>query len=236
VLTGAADELFTEALNLAAQAQAQAQARSENFVWALNGGSTPAAFYLWCLNNQALTPELIRATHFTVSDERAVLTDSPESNFGNALRQLLDPLGVPHEHRHPWIQAGRSDAEAAAAYRSTLRRLAGPEKAYDLCFLGLGDDCHTASLFPQTPLLLGDDGLHFGSHRVPDKGWRHTITPAGLRACRKIIVMALGTGKANALHRVHRGPEDVAHVPAQLLKSCAGQVTWLLDEASARHL
>jgi 6-phosphogluconolactonase len=233
VLVGTQAELFTEALQLTRAAHAAA--RPGRFLWALTGGSTPAAFYKWCVATSALPADLARSTHFTVSDERHVLLDSPDSNFGNAERQLLAPLDVPTDRRHPWMVAWPV-AEAAEAYRKTLLILAGPGRAYDLCFLGMGDDCHTASLFPGTPLLRDDGGLLFGGQEVPGKGWRLTITPSGLRACGKIVVMALGAGKADALHRVHRGPADLINVPSQLLGACADRVVWLVDEPAAARL
>lgn len=233
VVVGTQAELFGEALKLTLDCQRVA--RPGRFIWALTGGSTPAAFYKWCVDTKALPAELAQGTHFTVSDERHVLLSSPDSNFGNAERQLLAPLGVPTDRRHPWMVAWPV-AEAAEAYRRTMLILAGPGRAYDLCFLGMGDDCHTASLFPQTPLLKDDGGLLFGGQEVPGKGWRLTITPTGLRACGKIVVMALGAGKAEALHRVHRGPADVENVPSQLLKTCAENVVWMIDEAAAAKL
>lgn len=233
VVVGTQAEIFAEAL--AVTLAGQRAARAGRFLWALTGGSTPGAFYAWCVKTGALPPELVSGTHFTVSDERHVLLSSAESNFGNAERQLLEPLGVPTDRRLPWMVAWPV-AEAAEAYRRTMLILAGPGRAYDLCFLGLGDDCHTASLFPQTPLLKDDGGLLFGGQEVTGKGWRLTITPSGLRACGKIVVMALGAGKAEALHRVHRGPDDVLNVPSQVLKGCAERVVWLVDEAAAARL
>jgi 6-phosphogluconolactonase len=233
VLVGPQAELFAEALRLTVAAHAQA--RPGRFLWALTGGSTPAAFYKWCAETRALPAPLLRDTQFTVSDERHVLLSSADSNFGNAERQLLTPLGVATDQRHPWMVAWPV-AEAAEAYRRTLLLLAGPGRAYDVCFLGMGDDGHTASLFPGTALLRDDGGLLFGGHEVPGKGWRLTITPTGLRACGLVIVMALGAGKAEALHRVHRGAADLFNVPSQVLGTLAERVVWLVDEPAAARL
>ncbi len=233
LLIGEPETLYAKAVDLAVEAHAEA--RSRHFTWALTGGSTPAAWYQWCVASGALPSLLSESAHFTVSDERHVPLSSAESNFGNAERLLLAPLGVPVEHRHPWVVAWPV-AEAAEAYRRTLLLLAGPGRAYDLCFLGMGDDCHTASLFPGTPLLRDDGGLLFGAHEVPDKGWRLTITPTGLNACGRIVVMAFGAAKAEALHRVFTGPHDPQACPAQLLKQCAERVTWLVDPAAAAKL
>jgi len=233
VVVGNKEELFSRAVELVT-AQRRLT-RTSRFIWALTGGSTPAAFYQWCVETQALSPALVSGTDFTVSDERHVLLSSPESNFGNAERALFAPLDVRREHLHPWVVAWPV-AEAAEAYRKTMLLLAGPGRAYDACFLGMGDDCHTASLFPGTPLLRDDHGLLFDGQEVPGKGWRLTITPSGLRVCGLVVVMALGEGKADALHRVMRGPHDPLQVPSQLLKSCASRVVWLVDEAAAAKL
>lgn len=233
LIIGAPEALYAKAVDLAVETQVRTQSR--HFTWALTGGSTPAAWYRWCVTSKALPPLLAESAHFTVSDERHVPLSSADSNFGNAERLLLAPLGVPVEHRHPWVVAWPV-AEAAEAYRRTMLLLAGPGRAYDLCFLGMGDDCHTASLFPGTPLLRDDGGLLFGAQEVPEKGWRLTITPTGLKACGQIVVMAFGAGKAEALHRVLAGPYDPQAFPAQVLKRCADRVTWLVDSAAAAKL
>ena len=233
VLIGAQDELFAKAVDLTA-AQAAAS-NSRNFTWALTGGSTPASFYQWSVRTRAIPSALLERAHFTVSDERHVLLDSDQSNFGNAERLLLAPLAIPAERRHPWVVAWPV-AEAAEAYRKTMLILAGPGRGYDVCFLGMGDDCHTASLFPGTPLLQDDGGLLFDGQEVPKKGWRLTITPTGLNACGLIVVMALGAGKADALHRVHRGAFNPLEVPSQLLRTCADRVVWLVDMPAAARL
>jgi 6-phosphogluconolactonase len=226
-------ELFARAVGLAADELARSTSR--HFLWALTGGSTPKAWYRWCVQAQALPVTLRSAAHFTVSDERHVPLGHEDSNFGTAARLLLGPLEIATERRHPWVVA-YPPAEAAEAYRRTWNVLAGPGRAYDVCFLGLGDDAHTASLFPGSPLLADDRGLLFDAVEVPGKGWRFTVTPSGLRACRRIVVMALGAAKASALRRVLRGKSAIAAVPARVLAECADRVTWLIDEAAAAEL
>ena len=100
----------------------------------------------------------------------------------------------------------------------------------------MGDDAHTASLFPGTPLLRNEGGELFAAQEVPGKGWRLTITPAGLRACGQIVVLALGANKAPALARVLHGPDDVLNTPSQILKTCADRVLWLVDEPAAAEV
>lgn len=233
VIVGSKPELFQQALDLGLTARAKTE--RSRFLWALTGGGTPKEWYQWLVADKKITPAQAASIEWTVSDERHVLLSSGESNFGNAERQLLAPLDVPTDRRHPWMVAWPV-AEAAEAYRRTMLILAGPSRAYDVCFLGMGDDCHTASLFPGTPLLADDGGLPFGGQEVPGKGWRLTITPTGLRQCGLIVVMTLGAGKAEALHRVMRGPYDPTNVPSQILKTCADRVVWLVDEPAAAKL
>jgi 6-phosphogluconolactonase len=233
VLVGTKSELFQQALEFGLTARSQSN--HSRFLWALTGGGTPKEWYQWVVDGQKISPADAARIEWTVSDERHVLLSSGDSNFGNAERQMLTPLGVPTDRRHPWMVAWPV-AEAAEAYRRTMLILAGPQRTYDVCFLGMGDDCHTASLFPGTPLLKYDGGLSFDGQEVPGKGWRLTITPTGLRQCDLIVVMTLGAGKAEALHRVMKGPYDPNNVPSQILKTCADKVVWLVDEAAAAKL
>jgi 6-phosphogluconolactonase len=239
---GEKEELFARAVALTAAQQARAA--SKVFTWALTGGLTPLEWYDWCVRTHALSPALLAATHFTVSDERHVPLVSEESNFGHAMRRLLDPLAVPSEQRHPW-PVRLTPSVAAEAYRRAWSALAGPGRAYNVCFLGLGDDAHTASIFPGSPLL--SSGLSASAKATEDvteffvsldtaKGPRLTITPAGLRACDLIIIKTLGPAKAPALKRIFSGPYDPPKAPAQILKTCADRVVWLVDKAAAKDI
>ncbi len=209
---------------------------AKHFTWALTGGSTPKEWYQWCVAKDALSPPLVAQTDWFTSDERHVPLESGESNFGNADRQLLGPLKVPAERKHPW-PVDLPAPQAAEEFERSAAAWFGKGSSFDICFLGMGDDCHTASIFPGSPLLLEDGGSYFAAVEVPGKGWRLTITPTGLRACSLIVVMALGAGKAEALHRVHAGPLDPSSAPVQVLRTCAPNVVWLVDEpAAARFL
>ncbi len=233
LIIGEKMELFAEAVRLAT-AHHQSSA-SANFTWAFTGGSTPQAWYTWAAETRAIPADVMASTHFTVSDERCVLLSSEDSNFGNAERKLLAPGEVPVEHRHPWVVAYEPEA-AAEAYRRTMQLLNPPGKAYDVCFLGMGDDAHTASFFPGSALLESDGGLFFAAVDTPQKGWRLTITPSGLQASGLIVVMALGAGKATALKRVFEGDDALLDAPAKILKTCAAHTVWLVDEAAAAEL
>jgi 6-phosphogluconolactonase len=211
---GEKEELFARAVALTVAQQARTA--SKIFTLALTGGLTPLEWYDWCVRTHALPPALLAAAHFTVSDERHVPLVSDENNFGHAARRLLDPLAVPSERRHPW-PVRPSPSAAAEAYRRAWAALAGPGRAYNVCFLGLGDDAHTASIFPGSPLLSAFapfDRIRATADKSPDKptdlsagspelfvaldtakGPRLTITPAGLRACDPSLSRRMARGK-----------------------------------------
>lgn len=201
---------------------------------ALSGGSTPKAFYAWAVATRALKPETLARVEWHASDERCVPLSSEESNFGNATRGLLDPLGVPAALRHPWA-THLSPADAASAYER-FWRTAGRDRLYDLCLLGLGDDSHIASLWPQCPLVGADSGSRFAATEWPGRGWRLTVTASGLALCGAVVVLVNGAAKAPALRAVCRGPDDAMAHPGQLLRRMADRVTWLADADSAAGL
>ena len=111
---------------------------------------------------------------------------------------MLSPLGVAAENKLPY-PVELDPYGAADKYNRLWNERFGEENGFDVCVLGMGDDCHTASLFPGSPLLESAESRNFAAVEVPGKGWRLTITEAGLARSKKIIVNTLGQGKAEAL-------------------------------------
>jgi 6-phosphogluconolactonase len=211
-----------------------AQVGSRPVTVGLSGGSTPKAFYAWARASQALTFETLARTEWHVSDERCVPLASDDSNFGHAARGLLDPLRVPAVRRFPW-PVEFSPVAAAAAYDDGWTRRS-PRRTFDLCVLGLGDDSHIASLWPRCPLIGAPGQARFAATEWPGRGWRLTITEAGLAQCDAIVVLVNGRSKAEALRAVCRGELDPANHPGQVLRAMASKVTWLADAEAAALL
>jgi len=197
----------------------------------LTGGSTPKAFYPWAVQNKALSGDLLQRAVWMTSDERCVPLASEESNFGNAERLLLEPLAVAGELRRPWA-VDREPVEAAKLYNLWWNDRHGAESCFDVCFLGMGDDCHTASLFPGSSLVGAEIPDNFAAVDVPGKGWRLTITESGLSRCANIVITVTGEGKASAMQQVMEQPLQPRERPVQLLQKFSDKVTWLADEAA----
>jgi 6-phosphogluconolactonase len=203
----------------------------------LSGGSTPKAFYNWATENAEFVSVLNRSSSILwgCSDERYIDLEDPESNFGNAQRMMLDPLGVSEGNYRPWPVYCKP-MEAAERYNRLFEEELPGNPVFDLCFLGMGEDCHTASLFPGSLLLHKETVENFAAVEVPAKGWRLTITPKGLSKCTQIIVAVTGAGKAEAIQQVFHEPVDTNLRPIQLLSRMHDKVLWLMDEAAAAGL
>lgn len=198
----------------------------------LTGGSTPKAFYDWAAEQRPFSDDVLERALWYTSDERMVPLESEESNFGEADRRMLTPLGVHDRNKHPWPV--RVDPHSAARAFGTRWQERHGAAGFDLCLLGMGDDGHTASIFPESPLLSTPIPDLFTCVEVPDKGWRLTVSRAGLSRCRQILITVTGTRKASVLKEVLEGPEG--RYPVQILKDSAERVTWLVDPEAAAEL
>ncbi len=194
---------------------------------ALSGGSTPKNFYEFLAHHGGgnLVLERLR---WTTSDERVVPIEDEQSNFGQAQRLFFKPCHIPSRHQLPWPTQEPSAASAesiAKSFQEQLKTFA--PKGIHTCFLGMGDDGHTASLWPGCPLLKGNpsEGPHFAATLWPQRGWRLTITPAGLHACRRILVLVAGHNKAVTLKKLFNGNSGY---PIEVLKPIAQKVTFLI--------
>ena len=205
-----------------------------HFAIGLTGGSTPLAFYRWAAAEKPFKEEFLSRAVWSVSDERMVPLESEESNFGNADREMLQLMKVPGERKLPFpVQVDPHSAALAFDRRFRERFGAG---AFSVCLLGMGEDGHTASIFPGSPLLAIEADAFFAPVDVPEKGWRLSITPHGLAASRRIVIMVTGAGKAERLAEAFSTSPDPQRLPVQLLHRHADRTDWLVDEAAAAKL
>jgi 6-phosphogluconolactonase len=230
----AAAEFFTSKVVAAVQARGLARV-------AISGGTTPKTmFALLADSAQPFVKQVPwdKLDLFWV-DERCVPPDHPESNYRMTKEALLSKVPLPAERIHR--MEGELDPEAAAArYESVLRtafKLEGAQTpTFDLILLGMGDDGHTASLFPHTEALHDMTHLIVANH-VPQKdAWRITLTWPVINQGREVAFLIEGPGKAQVLHDVFLGPYDPETHPSQLIRPASGVLTLLLDAAAAAKL
>jgi 6-phosphogluconolactonase len=172
-------------------------------------------------------------------DERCVPPDNEESNFRMTREAMLDVIQLPPGNVFR-IEGELPPEEAAARYESVIRaqfRLEGAEMPqFDIVQLGMGDDGHTASLFPHTDALHELGRICVANH-VPQKdAWRVTLTWPVINNGRNVFFLAEGSGKAGVIHEVFQGAYDPESKPAQLIRPVDGVLELLVDEAAAADL
>jgi 6-phosphogluconolactonase len=231
IVIGSTELLFAR---LAAEISMAGMANPTPATIALTGGGTPLAFYTWLKEQDPSITTGWDTLHWTVSDERCVPLASDQSNFGNAERGLLDRLKVPVSQRHPLFVEG-NPTEVAEQHNEAIRAGRALGKMA-LAVFGMGEDCHTASLFPRSSLLLSNPTEIFAAVNVPDKGWRITLTPAGIAHCPVRIVLVTGLSKATALKCVLEEAQDVCSKPIQLFRDLPRKTLWLINAEAASLL
>jgi len=231
LLVGTPDILFRKAVEMLLT---EASKRSTATI-GLPGGITPHKWFKWVIDNRMLDSYALDRICWLVSDERYVPVESEQSNFGNASRLFLDPLEVPETRRMPW-PTQVDPYSASIVFNRRWNERFGENRCFDLCFLGLGDDGHMASIFPNSPLRGMETRENFSSVDVPGRGWRLTITEQGLNRCGKILLLVMGARKAEPLKAVFESAYDPSGQPAHLLRDISENVTWLVDEEAASGL
>lgn len=229
------------AAQLFADAAASAVGRRGVARIAISGGSTPKAmFALLADPSQPFLASIQwdKLQLFWV-DERCVPPTDADSNYRMTDEQMLREVPLPAEDVHR-MEGELPPEEAAARYESTLRnslRLEGAETpVFDLVLLGMGDDGHTASLFPHTAALHEISRLVVANH-VPQKDtWRITLTFPVINAGREVCFLIEGSAKTAVLAEVMTGPRDPERLPSQLIRPTSGELRLLLDEAAAAGL
>lgn len=193
---------------------------------ALSGGSTPKRLYQ-LLADAALPWPQIRLFW---GDERNVPPDHKESNYRMIREVLLDPAGIPSSSIcRPPINVD-DPAETAAAYEEILKRefLDEPFPRWDLALQGMGDDAHTASLFPGTKAIDRTDRW-FVENWVPQlNAYRLTLTAPAICSARDIWFLVAGANKRQALQNVWDGPLSAMRFPSQLIKPTDGSIRWFV--------
>lgn len=202
-----------------------------SFAVALSGGTTPKALFQG-LSSQPHRHRIDwKKCKLFWSDERAVDPTSPESNYHMAMEAGLKEMGIPVENVFRMV--AESDIEEnALRYELTIKKEL-PHGQFDLVMLGMGDDGHTASLFPWTDGLHVEDRLAIANYIPEKKIWRMTLTFNCINAARHSVVYVIGEGKATILKKVLSLPYTPDDLPAQRVGTSTHPAVWIADEAAA---
>jgi 6-phosphogluconolactonase len=232
-------ELFEAAAEEVVRSANHAVAERERFTLALSGGSTPKNLYTLLAANARSSLPWDR-TFFFWSDERHVPPIDPDSNYRMAEEAMLAKVPVPPSNVFR-VPAEIPDAAAAAeAYEQTIRKFfaldAGQFPRFDLIFLGMGPDGHTASLFPETEALREKSRLVVANWVEKLKASRITFTLPVLNAARTVAFLVSGTDKAPALKAVLESDAPGEQYPSKLVRPSDGKLMWFVDRAAASEL
>lgn len=220
------------------------QANGKNgysFNVALSGGSTPKSLYQLLADENEDFRRAVdwRKVNFFWGDERCVPPNSDESNYRMVHEHLLKPLDISPSNIHRF--KSELDAETAATEYENLLRLIfnthhGLTPRFDVIFLGMGADGHTASLFPESVALDETEKLVAAPFVEKFLKFRLTLTPPIINNAANVIFQVAGADKADVLREVLEGAHDPRRLPAQIVNPRDGKVFWFLDEAAAAQL
>lgn len=203
---------------------------------ALAGGSTPGAIYR-CLAKPPRVSEVDwPKVNLFLGDERWVPQDDTQSNFKMTHETLVGQILGAGPKVHPIDTSCESPQAGAAAYAKTITGVLGEKPVFDLVILGIGEDGHTASIFPRSPVIAMSGDLCVAVQHPEDKRFRVTLTPDLLFGARRTIFIVKGEGKADIVRRVIEGSESVEALPAKLYQRSAERVTFFLDSGAALRL
>lgn len=204
---------------------------------ALSGGSTPRVLYELLSDPREPFRDQIAwdKTHFFFSDERHVPSDHAESNYRMVNEAMFSRVPVPPENIHRIPAENPVAEDAAKAYETDLRKSFGEAiPAFDLLLLGLGEDGHTASLFPHSPALKETERYVVAPWVEKFNAYRITMTLPVLNNGKSVVFLVTGASKAEVLREVIKTDKNPDLYPAQAISPTNGAVSWFIDKAAAR--
>lgn len=227
------DELSLRAAEAAVRTINESVERNDSFSVALAGGNTPRTLYrLLSTRFQHQIPWT--KVHVFWGDERYVPLTDPQSNYRMARETLLDAVPCPAGNVHPMPTELADPDLAAREYEKTLRNHFSEDwPRFDLVLLGLGEEGHTASLFPGSP-ALNETKRWVVAVKAPAKPpLRLTLTLPAITEAANIYFLVTGSNKAQAIHHVLAGSPDPTNYPASGIRLAEGTVIWWLDRQAA---
>ena len=235
-----AQELNQRAAERFVRLAAEAVSATGRFAVALSGGSTPQALYSRLASDQFQPLVAWSKVHLFWGDERCVPPDHPDSNYGMARVALLAQAPIPKENVYP-IATEKGNAQSVAAeYEKTLRTFfglsEGQQPRFDLILLGLGEDGHTASLFPGTAALKETGRVVAANYVQKLATHRITLTVPAINHAANIVFLISGQSKALVLKKVLEGQHQPMRLPSQCIQPVEGKLLFMVDRAAGSEL
>ena len=227
------EEINVKAATIFTEAAQKAIAEKGQFTAVLTGGSSPAGIYKLLASDTYKTKIDWSKVFIFWGDERWVPLNDDLSNAKMSYATLLSHVPIPSENIFEMYQDGVTPEDYAITYEQTIRKILGEEGKFDLILLGMGDDGHTASLFPGQAVLEEQNKWVDAYYLEPQKMHRITLTAPLINKAEKIIVIAFGEKKAHALKEVTTGDYNPSMYPMQLIKPVSGQILFLVDKSAA---
>lgn len=226
------EEIAAYAANIFVDAAQNAIQKRGRFLVALTGGSSPVSLYKLLATPQYKAKIDWEKVFVFWGDERWVPLDDERSNAKMSSDYLLNHVGIPKSNLFPMYKEGFSPEEYALKYEKSIKNLTGEQGRFDLVLLGMGDDGHTASLFPGEAVLSENDKWVAAYYLESQSMYRITLTAPFINRAKEIVVITFGENKAHALNEVLYGDYNPEKYPTQLIKPLDGKLLFLTDQAA----
>lgn len=234
IIPGDAKETVTFAVEQLVAIANEAIAERGMFTVALSGGSTPKAIFELLAKKPYRDQIAWDKVRIFWSDERSVPPNHPDSNYHMAMQAGLSIL--PIHNKHIFRMVAEQDIKAGAAQYEELISDMIPAGTFDLVMLGMGEDGHTASLFPKTHALHSNDRYVVANY-IPQKNtWRMTLTYQCINLARHIVIYVIGKSKAAMLKFVLTAPYHPDELPIQRIGTAVHKALWIIDKDAANSL
>ena len=231
------DNLNTQLADLFVEKATNAIKTKGKFTVALTRGSSPAELHRLLASDAYKNKINWNKVFVFWGDERWVPLNDEKSNAGAAIKDFLNHIPIPKENIFPMWKEGIEPQVYAKEYEAILEDHLELGDIFDLIILGMGDDGHTASLFPNQEIILKEKEKKVAAYFLaPQDMYRITLTAPLINKAKQIVFIVFGEKKSNALYEVLQGERNSNLYPSQLINEDDGNVTWMVDKAAASKL
>lgn len=211
--------------------------KGEELFVALSGGNTPKIIFQLLAERYADKIDW-KIIHFFWGDERMVPSDSPESNYGIAKQILFDKISIPETNIH-YIHGDQEHEKEAARYACEISSYVPSLESFprfDLLMLGMGEDGHTLSIFPNQIYLMKSNNICEIAVHPQNNQTRITLAGKAANNAKNIVFLITGENKAEVLKTIINKEDGYDNYPSALISPDNGKLIWYLDEAAAKYI